>query len=88
MGTRIFLSRRRPVRRALTYAADRTYPDGTRSQQNQQLEDHYFGAIPTRVAAFMKDLEIQSIGTGHPIKTRHNEVAPNQFKLAPIFRRM
>ncbi len=65
--------------------ADRTYPDGTRSFKNQQLEDHYFGAIPTRVAAFMKDLEIQALELGIPVKTRHNEVAPNQFELAPIF---
>ena len=49
------------------------------------MEDHYFGAIPTRVAAFMKDLEIESLKLGIPVKTRHNEVAPNQFELAPIF---
>ena len=49
------------------------------------MEDHYFGAIPTRVAAFMKDLEIQALELGIPVKTRHNEVAPNQFELAPIF---
>ena len=55
------------------------------SSKNQQLEDHYFGAIPTRVAAFMKDLEIESLKLGIPVKTRHNEVAPNQFELAPIF---
>ena len=53
--------------------------------KNQQLEDHYFGAIPTRVAAFMKDLEIEALKLGIPVKTRHNEVAPNQFELAPIF---
>lgn len=85
MGTRILSSRRRPVRRTPRPITDRTYPDGTRSQQNQQLEDHYFGAIPTRVAAFMKDLEIQALELGIPVKTRHNEVAPNQFELAPIF---
>lgn len=58
---------------------------GHESAKNQQLEDHYFGAIPTRVAAFMKDLEIEALKLGIPVKTRHNEVAPNQFELAPIF---
>jgi Uncharacterized protein related to glutamine synthetase len=58
---------------------------GHESSKNQQLEDHYFGAIPTRVAAFMTDLEIESLKLGIPVKTRHNEVAPNQFELAPIF---
>jgi glutamine synthetase len=58
---------------------------GHESSKNQQLEDHYFGAIPTRVQAFMKDLEIESLKLGIPCKTRHNEVAPNQFELAPIF---
>ena len=58
---------------------------GHEASKNQQLEDHYFGAIPTRVAAFMKDLEIQALELGIPDKTRHNEVAPNQFELAPIF---
>ena len=58
---------------------------GHEASKNQQLEDHYFGAIPTRVAAFMKDLEIQALEFGIPVKTRHNEVAPNQFELAPIF---
>ena len=58
---------------------------GHDSAKNQQLEDHYFGAIPTRVAAFMKDLEIEALKLGIPVKTRHNEVAPNQFELAPIF---
>lgn len=58
---------------------------GHEASKNQQLEDHYFGAIPTRVAAFMKDLEIQALELGTPVKTRHNEVAPNQFELAPIF---
>ena len=58
---------------------------GHEASKNQQLEDHYFGAIPTRVAAFMKDLEIQALELGFPVKTRHNEVAPNQFELAPIF---
>ena len=58
---------------------------GHEASKNQQLEDHYFGAIPARVAAFMKDLEIQSLELGIPVKTRHNEVAPNQFELAPIF---
>src|SRR5574344_1485412 len=58
---------------------------GHDSAKNQQLEDHYFGAIPPRVAAFMKDLEIEALKLGIPVKTRHNEVAPNQFELAPIF---
>ena len=58
---------------------------GHEASKNQQLEDHYFGAIPTRVAAFMKNLEIQALELGIPVKTRHNEVAPNQFELAPIF---
>ena len=58
---------------------------GHEASKNQQLEDHYFGAIPTRVAVFMKDLEIQALELGIPVKTRHNEVAPNQFELAPIF---
>ena len=58
---------------------------GHDSAKNQQLEDHYFGAIPTRVAAFMKELEIEALKLGIPVKTRHNEVAPNQFELAPIF---
>ena len=58
---------------------------GHEASKNQQLEDHYFGAIPPRVAAFMKDLEVQSLELGIPVKTRHNEVAPNQFELAPIF---
>ena len=58
---------------------------GHEASKNQQLEDHYFGAIPTRVAAFMKDLEIQALELGIPVKTRHNEVAPNQFELAPIY---
>ena len=58
---------------------------GHESAKNQQLEDHYFGAIPTRVLEFMKDLEIEAMKLGIPVKTRHNEVAPNQFELAPIF---
>ena len=58
---------------------------GHEASKNQHLEDHYFGAIPTRVASFMKDLEIQALELGIPVKTRHNEVAPNQFELAPIF---
>ena len=58
---------------------------GHESAKNQQLEDHYFGAIPTRVTAFMKELEIEALKLGIPVKTRHNEVAPNQFELAPIF---
>ncbi len=58
---------------------------GHNSSKNQQLDDHYFGAIPTRVAAFMRDLEIAGHRLGIPLKTRHNEVAPNQFELAPIY---
>ncbi len=58
---------------------------GHESSKNQQLEDHYFGAIPDRVAAFMKELEIESLKLGIPVKTRHNEVAPNQFELAPVY---
>ena len=58
---------------------------GHDSAKNQQMDDHYFGAIPERVAEFMRDLEIQALELGIPCKTRHNEVAPNQFELAPIF---
>ncbi len=58
---------------------------GHDSAKNQQLEDHYFGAIPSRVLAFMTDLENESLKLGIPVKTRHNEVAPNQFELAPIY---
>ena len=58
---------------------------GHDSAKNQQMDDHYFGAIPERVAAFMRELEIQALELGIPSKTRHNEVAPNQFELAPIF---
>ncbi|MGI6218681.1 MAG: glutamine synthetase III [Bacteroidaceae bacterium] len=58
---------------------------GHDSAKNQQLDDHYFGSIPARVAAFMKDLEIEALKLGIPLKTRHNEVAPNQFELAPIY---
>ncbi len=58
---------------------------GHDSAKNQQMDDHYFGSIPERVAAFMKELEIVALELGIPCKTRHNEVAPNQFELAPIF---
>lgn len=58
---------------------------GHESAKNQQLDDHYFGSIPTRVIAFMKDLEYECQQLGIPVKTRHNEVAPNQFELAPVF---
>ena len=58
---------------------------GHDSAKNQQMDDHYFGAIPERVAAFMRDLEVQALELGIPCKTRHNEVAPNQFEVAPIF---
>ena len=53
--------------------------------KGQQLDDHYFGSIPERALAYMRDLEIESIQLGIPVKTRHNEVAPNQFELAPLF---
>ena len=58
---------------------------GHDSAKNQQMDDHYFGSIPSRVEEFMKDIEIQALELGIPCKTRHNEVAPNQFELAPIF---
>ncbi|GHT06027.1 glutamine synthetase [Bacteroidia bacterium] len=58
---------------------------GHESAKNQQLDDHYFGSIPTRVHAYMKDLEFEGYKYGIPLKTRHNEVAPNQFELAPIY---
>ena len=58
---------------------------GHEAAKGQQLEDHYFGSIPERALAYMRDLEIESIKLGIPVKTRHNEVAPNQFELAPIF---
>jgi glutamine synthetase len=64
--------------------ADRTLM-GHQSSKDQQLSDHYFGSIPERVMAFMKDFEIESYKLGIPVKTRHNEVAPNQFECAPIF---
>ncbi len=58
---------------------------GHESAKNQQLDDHYFGSIPTRVQEFMKHLEVECYRLGIPVKTRHNEVAPNQFELAPIY---
>ena len=58
---------------------------GHDSAKNQQMDDHYFGTIPDRVQAFMKDLEVQALELSIPCKTRHNEVAPNQFEIAPIF---
>ena len=58
---------------------------GHDSAKNQHMDDHYFGTIPDRVQAFMKDLEIQALELSIPCKTRHNEVAPNQFEIAPIF---
>ena len=58
---------------------------GHNSAKSQQLEDHYFGAIPARVLAFMQDLEYEALKAGIPVRTRHNEVAPNQFEMAPIF---
>ncbi len=53
--------------------------------KNQQMEDHYFGSIPERVMAFMRDLEIEALKAGIPVKTRHNEVAPGQYEIAPVF---
>jgi glutamine synthetase len=58
---------------------------GHTSAKDQQLEDHYFGAIPSRVMAFMKDFETEAYKLGVVLKTRHNEVAPNQFEFAPYF---
>ena len=58
---------------------------GHSSSKNQQLDDHYFGIIPERVLQFMTELEIESLRLGIPVKTRHNEVAPNQFELAPSY---
>jgi len=58
---------------------------GHTSAKGQQLEDHYFGSIPTRALTYMRDLEQECMLLGIPVKTRHNEVAPNQFELAPIF---
>ncbi len=63
---------------------DRTL-QGHGSSKNQQLDDHYFGAIPSRVMEFMKDLEFEAYKLGMPLKTRHNEVAPNQFEIAPVY---
>ena len=58
---------------------------GHAASKNQQLDDHYFGAIPSRVVAFMRDIEVEGYKMGIPLKTRHNEVAPNQFELAPVY---
>jgi glutamine synthetase len=58
---------------------------GHQSSKDQQLSDHYFGSIPERVMAFMEDFECEAYRLGIPVKTRHNEVAPNQFECAPIF---
>jgi len=58
---------------------------GHAAARDQQLEDHYFGSIPERILNFMKDFEIEAYKLGIPVKTRHNEVAPNQFECAPIF---
>jgi len=58
---------------------------GHTSAKGQQLDDHYFGSIPTRALTYMRDLEQECMLLGIPVKTRHNEVAPNQFELAPIF---
>lgn len=58
---------------------------GHESAKNQQLDDHYFGAIPERVQEFMKDLEVECHRLNIPVRTRHNEVAPRQFELAPVY---
>lgn len=58
---------------------------GHSSAKSQQLEDHYFGAIPQRVLAFMRDIECEALCAGVPVRMRHNEVAPNQFELAPVY---
>ncbi|MBK9152054.1 MAG: glutamine synthetase III [Saprospiraceae bacterium] len=58
---------------------------GQQAAKGQQLEDHYFGSIPERALAFMRELEIECIKLGIPVKTRHNEVAPNQFEVAPLY---
>lgn len=58
---------------------------GHQAAKGQQLEDHYFGSIPDRALAYMRELEIECIKLGIPVKTRHNEVAPNQFEIAPLF---
>ncbi|MBQ7702433.1 MAG: glutamine synthetase III [Candidatus Methanomethylophilaceae archaeon] len=58
---------------------------GHNSSKHQQLDDHYFGSIPSRVLQFMKDLEYEAYKLGIPVKTRHNEVAPNQFEIAPVY---
>ncbi|MGZ3690646.1 MAG: glutamine synthetase III, partial [Pseudobdellovibrio sp.] len=61
---------------------------GSSSARGQQLEDHYFGAIPSRIKAYMQEAEFELYKLGIPVKTRHNEVAPSQFELAPIFEDM
>ena len=58
---------------------------GHSSAKNQQMDDHYFGSIPERVMAFLRDLEVVALELAIPVKTRHNEVAPNQFEVAPIY---
>ena len=58
---------------------------GHESAKSQQLEDHYFGAIPGRVLAFMQEVEFEALKAGIPVRTRHNEVAPNQFEMAPVY---
>ena len=58
---------------------------GAQPAKGQQLDDHYFGSIPQRVSAFMKDFELEAHKLGIPVTTRHNEVAPNQFEVAPVY---
>jgi glutamine synthetase len=60
---------------------------GHTSAKGQQLDDHYFGSIPTRALLYMRDLEQECMLLGIPVKTRHNEVAPNQFEFAPILKK-
>ena len=74
------LARQRPD---LMYA-NRTL-QGARPPKGQELEDHYFGSIKERVLGFMQEVELECFKLGIPAKTRHNEVAPNQFEIAPIF---
>ena len=58
---------------------------GAPSPKGQEMEDHYFGAIPSRVMSFMQDVENELVALGIPAKTRHNEVAPGQFEIAPVY---
>ena len=85
LGAGVLPGRREPLAVRPDLMLTGPHADGHESAKNQQLEDHYFGAIPTRVIAFMTDLEYECLKLGIPVKTRHNEVAPNQFELAPVY---